>query len=53
MTLKYRLQVQICRDLYPLKAHRTEGQCLLELQAPNSEKSLRLLGGTNYLTNSV
>jgi hypothetical protein len=27
------------------EAHRAEGQCLLQGQAPNNENTLRLLGG--------
>jgi hypothetical protein len=32
------------------EAHRAEGQCLLQGQAPNNENTLRLLGGTRRLT---
>jgi hypothetical protein len=31
------------------EAHRAEGQCLLQGQAPNNENTLRLLGGTRRL----
>jgi hypothetical protein len=32
------------------RAHRAEGQCLLDGQTPNNGKSLRLLGGIRRLT---